>query len=106
MQLRVKIGDASINCSGKLGKFWENFPRLQTHTKIWHSYRHTLSKREKSSYLKAEQCLMKLPAKLGYPGTRTRFDELQAAHAMGGEVVHEVVSRHIVVVPWDRMPTR
>jgi len=35
---------------------------------------------------------MKLPAKLGLPGTRTRFDELQASHSMQAELTHGVVS--------------
>ena len=34
---------------------------------------------------------MSLPAKFGYNGTRTRFDELQATHVMQAEEVHRVV---------------
>jgi hypothetical protein len=36
---------------------------------------------------------MTLPAKMGFQGTRTRFDELQAVHAMAGEQIHVNVSR-------------
>jgi len=61
-------------------------------SRIWLiSHRHTFSREEKLAYLDAEKCLMKLPATLGLPGTRTRFDELQAAHAMQAEVTHGVV---------------
>lgn len=59
-------------------------------------YRQALSKREKLAYLDAEKCLMKLPAKYGLPGTRTRFDELQAVHAMQTEWTHEVVRRRLL----------
>ncbi|KAH8657536.1 hypothetical protein BGZ60DRAFT_493790 [Tricladium varicosporioides] len=59
---------------------------VKSQRKAWH----TLTREEKLSYLRAEQCLMKLPAKLGLPGTRTRFDELQACHAMQAEVTHGV----------------
>ena len=57
-----------------------------------------MSKREKADYIKAEKCLMKLPAKMGFAGTRTRFDELQAVHAMAGEIVHENVSSRVVTL--------
>ena len=36
---------------------------------------------------------MSLPAKFGFNGTRTRFDELQATHVMQAEEVHRVVYR-------------
>jgi len=49
-----------------------------------------LTKREKLAYLDATKCLMKLPATYGFPGTRTRFDELQAVHIMQAEWTHEV----------------
>ncbi|KAL2070975.1 hypothetical protein VTL71DRAFT_14001 [Oculimacula yallundae] len=59
---------------------------VKSQRKAWH----ILTSDEKLAYLDAERCLMKLPATLGLPGTRTRFDELQASHAIQAEVVHNV----------------
>jgi len=53
--------------------------------------RHTYTATEKAAYINAELCLQSLPATLGLPGTVTRFDELQATHAMQAELVHGVV---------------
>ncbi|KAF2187156.1 Di-copper centre-containing protein, partial [Zopfia rhizophila CBS 207.26] len=44
----------------------------------------------KLAYIEAEKCLMKLPAKLGLEGVRTRFDELQQVHVLQTEMVHGV----------------
>lgn len=81
--------DASRNCSAKHGTLDPTLALSDLH--LCTISRHNLTKPEKLSYLDAEKCLMKLPAKVGLPGTRTRFDELQAAHAMQSETVHEVV---------------
>lgn len=54
--------------------------------------RHTFSNTEKLAYLNAELCLMKKPATLGLPAAKTRFDELQAVHALQAYATHFVVS--------------
>ncbi|KAM7188371.1 Di-copper centre-containing protein [Rhypophila sp. PSN 637] len=51
---------------------------------------HTLSNPEKLEYINAELCLMKKPATLGLPGAKTRFDELQAIHALQAYATHFV----------------
>jgi len=51
---------------------------------------HKLSNTEKRAYLDAELCLMKKPAKLGLPGTRTRFDDFQAIHQVQAYATHHV----------------
>lgn len=56
--------------------------------------RHTLSNTEKLEYINAELCLMKKPAKLGLPGCKTRFDELQAVHATQAYANHFVVGQN------------
>ena len=60
--------------------------------KLPHRRRHTLSNDEKLEYINAELCLMKKPAKLGLPGAKTRFDELQAIHQLQAYATHFVVS--------------
>ena len=54
--------------------------------------RHKLSNTEKLDYLNAELCLMKLSAKLGLPGAKTRFDDFQAIHQKQAYMIHFVVS--------------
>jgi len=44
--------------------------------------RHKLSKAEKTEYLNAELCLMRLPSKTKLPGAHSRFDDLVKAHQM------------------------
>ncbi|OAK97950.1 Di-copper centre-containing protein [Phaeosphaeriaceae sp. SRC1lsM3a] len=51
---------------------------------------HTFSNTEKLAYLNAELCLMKKPATLGLPAAKTRFDELQAVHALQAYATHFV----------------
>jgi hypothetical protein len=51
---------------------------------------HTLSNDEKLEYINAELCLMSTPAKLGLPGAKTRFDELQAIHQLQAYATHFV----------------
>jgi len=60
---------------------------------------HTLTNDEKLSYLNAELCLMKTPAKLGLRSARTRYDELQYVHVV------QVWSAHFVgaFLPFHRM---
>jgi hypothetical protein len=53
--------------------------------------RHNLSNDEKAAYIDAELCLMFLPAKMGFPGAQTRWDDLQFAHINSTNVVHDVV---------------
>jgi tyrosinase len=53
---------------------------------------HTLSNDEKLEYINAELCLMQKPARLGLPGAKTRFDELQAIHQLQAYSTHFVVS--------------
>ena len=55
-------------------------------------YRHKLFNAEKLDYINAELCLMKLPAKLGLPGAKTRFDDFQAIHQKQAYMIHFVVS--------------
>lgn len=93
------LADAAPNgrrCKHKLQrKAWyviRSSYNLETGADTAHFFRHRMSKHEKAAYIKAEKCLMKLPAKMGFVGTRTRFDELQAVHVMAGEKVHENVS--------------
>ncbi|KAK0732119.1 hypothetical protein B0H67DRAFT_631880 [Lasiosphaeris hirsuta] len=52
--------------------------------------RHTFTDEEKRSYIDAELCLMRKPANLGIRGSRTKFDEFQAAHALQTEIAHFV----------------
>lgn len=52
--------------------------------------RHTLTAREKTDYLHAELCLMKAPVKIGLPGCRSLFDELQANHQIQALATHGV----------------
>ena len=54
--------------------------------------RHTLSNDEKLAYIDAELCLMRKPASLGLPGSKTRFDDLQAVHQLQAYSTHFVVS--------------
>jgi tyrosinase len=49
---------------------------------------HTFSNDEKLEYLEAELCLMALPTRVGLPGCRTLFDELQANHQIQARFVH------------------
>ncbi|KAK0623697.1 hypothetical protein B0T14DRAFT_536537 [Immersiella caudata] len=51
---------------------------------------HTLNNIEKTEYLDAELCLMNKPARLGLPGAKTRFDELQAIHQLQAYATHHV----------------
>ncbi|KLU89830.1 hypothetical protein MAPG_08799 [Magnaporthiopsis poae ATCC 64411] len=51
---------------------------------------HKLSNETKLEYINAELCLMKKPARLGLPGARTRFDELQAIHQLQSWATHFV----------------
>ncbi|KAH8844659.1 hypothetical protein MCOR27_009202 [Pyricularia oryzae] len=51
---------------------------------------HTLSNADKKAYIDAELCLMAKPASLGLPGTRTKFDELQAIHQLQAYSTHHV----------------
>jgi hypothetical protein len=46
---------------------------------------------EKNAYIDADLCLMSLPAKMGFPGAVTRWDDLQFAHINSTNVVHDVV---------------
>ncbi|KAK4098878.1 Di-copper centre-containing protein [Parathielavia hyrcaniae] len=52
--------------------------------------RHTFSRREKRDYIEAELCLMELPATLGLPGARNRFEELQSVHQHQTRITHRV----------------
>jgi tyrosinase len=54
--------------------------------------RHTFSPREKRAYIEADLCLMRLPANLGLPGARNRFEELQSIHQRQAAITHGVVS--------------
>jgi hypothetical protein len=63
------------------------------------SCRHTFTNAEKSAYLNAELCLMQKPATLGLRGTKTRFDELQAVHALQAYATHYVVSLRNPLLP-------
>lgn len=86
-----RVPNANINCSEKHGT--DQTPVIIVpgqNNRLTLFIRHKLSKKEKLAYLDAEKCLMKLPATLGLPGTRTKFDELQAAHVMQAEWTHEV----------------
>lgn len=47
---------------------------------------------DKHSYLKAVNCLMKLPAQTGINGTVTRFDDMHAMHQVQTKEIHIVVS--------------
>ncbi|KAK4112247.1 Di-copper centre-containing protein [Canariomyces notabilis] len=53
---------------------------------------HTLSNADKLAYINAELCLMQKPARLGLPGAKTRFDELQAIHQLQAYATHFVGS--------------
>ena len=53
--------------------------------------RHLLSNDEKTSYLNAELCLMKVPASHGLSTAKTLFDELQEAHQLLVNSIHFVV---------------
>jgi tyrosinase len=53
--------------------------------------RHALSEEEKLAYISAEKCLMESPAKLGFAGAKTRFDELQKVHVILTPSIHFVV---------------
>ncbi|KAF2843051.1 hypothetical protein M501DRAFT_993882 [Patellaria atrata CBS 101060] len=61
---------------------------------------HTLSNTEKLEYINAELCLMQKPTKLGLPGCKTRFDELQAVHQLQAYSTHFVVCERSH--PWQR----
>lgn len=58
-----------------------------------------LTNDEKKAYLDAELCLMNLPAKAGFPGAQTRWDDLQFAHINSTNVVHDVGG----FLPWHRL---
>ncbi|KAF8243417.1 Di-copper centre-containing protein [Wilcoxina mikolae CBS 423.85] len=49
---------------------------------------HKLSKAEKTAYLDAEVCLMKLPSKLHYESAHTRFDDMIKAHQVQASIYH------------------
>ncbi|PGH13112.1 hypothetical protein AJ79_03819 [Helicocarpus griseus UAMH5409] len=51
---------------------------------------HTFTNEEKLAYIEAELCLMELPAQSDLPFAQTRFDELQAAHALQAYATHYV----------------
>ncbi|KAF5534722.1 di-copper centre-containing protein, partial [Fusarium napiforme] len=51
---------------------------------------HTFSDEEKSEYINAELCIMRLPPKVGLPGARTLFDDLQANHQIQAGWTHFV----------------
>lgn len=54
---------------------------------------HTFSNTEKLAYIDAEMCLMRKPATIGLPGTKSRFDEFQAMHQLQAYAIHYVVSK-------------
>jgi tyrosinase len=51
---------------------------------------------EKKAYIDADLCLMSLPAKMGFSGAQTRWDELQFAHINSTNVVHDVVGYRLL----------
>jgi len=53
--------------------------------------RHTFTIEEKRAYIDAELCLIKLPATLGLPGAKNRFEELQSVHQVQAAITHGVV---------------
>ncbi|KAJ3949164.1 uncharacterized protein N0V96_000279 [Colletotrichum fioriniae] len=60
-----------------------------------------LTEDEKTSYISATLCLMdpaQAPAKTGYAGSTTRWEELQAAHVSQAQFVHSVGA----FFPWHR----
>ncbi|KAH8670203.1 hypothetical protein BGZ60DRAFT_527687 [Tricladium varicosporioides] len=54
---------------------------------------------EKKAYIDADLCLMSLPAKMGFPGAQTRWDDLMFAHINSTNVVHDVGG----FLPWHRL---
>jgi tyrosinase len=46
---------------------------------------------EITAFLDAEKCLISLPSKTGFPGAKTRWDDLQAGHVQYVNVAHDVV---------------
>ena len=61
-------------------------------TKLQRKAWHTFTTEEKRAYINADLCLMKIPATLGLPGTKNRFEELQSIHQTQSHIVHGVVS--------------
>jgi tyrosinase len=51
-----------------------------------------LKPEERTAYINAELCLMKKPSSIGLPGTKTRFEEFQAAHQLQAYATHFVGS--------------
>ncbi|SPO04626.1 uncharacterized protein DNG_07311 [Cephalotrichum gorgonifer] len=54
--------------------------------KAWH----TFTRKEKKAYIDADLCLMGLPATLGFPGAKNRFEELQWTHQVQASIIHSV----------------
>jgi hypothetical protein len=54
--------------------------------------RQMLTAAERSAFIEAELCLMEAPSKLGIPGAKTRWDDLQYNHIVQTNMVHDVVS--------------
>ncbi len=63
-------------------------------------FRYTLSDSEKKAYLDAELCLMSKPSTLGLRGSRTKFDDFQAAHVLQSEIAHFVVGLVLAKCSW------
>ncbi|KAK0623963.1 hypothetical protein B0T14DRAFT_428085 [Immersiella caudata] len=59
-------------------------------TKLQRRAWHTFTVGEKKAYIDADLCLMKLPATLGLPGTKNRFEELQSIHQTQSQITHGV----------------
>lgn len=51
---------------------------------------------EKTAYIDAELCLMARPAQAGIEGAQNRWDELDWAHIVQSNIIHNVVR---IIVP-------
>ncbi|KAI5843080.1 hypothetical protein DFP73DRAFT_95413 [Morchella snyderi] len=63
---------------------------------------HTLSTRERLSYLDAERCLMSRPAQTGAEGAVSRYDDLLGAHQRQAGWIHNTAW----FLPWHRLYMR
>lgn len=69
------------------------------------TFRSALTDGEKTSYISSTLCLMdaaQAPAKTGYAGSTTVWEELQAAHVSQAQFIHSVVSL-LYLIPYGQV---